>query len=246
MNNKNIKMKSATLITAAIFASNGTLIFADNSDIKKDETVYSILDEKGNIKENIVSTWIKSNSKLGELKDISELKNIKNLKGNETPQINGSNITWDIDGDDLYYSGESNKSLPVDLKIKYELNGKTVEPSEIKNKSGKLKITISLKNNEARSVEINGENRTVYVPFLTAVEILMPRDNFKDINASSGTILDEGKSCSITFVSVPGLKNSLKLSNDLNKVIGLEEKLVIEAEATNFEMPSRLAVVSPL
>ena len=58
MNSKNIKIKSY-MITAAIFASNGTLIFADNSDIKKDETVYSILDENGNIKENIVSTWIK-------------------------------------------------------------------------------------------------------------------------------------------------------------------------------------------
>ena len=244
MKSKNIKIKSATLITAAIFASNGTLIFADNIDIKKDETVYSILDENGNIKENIVSTWIKSNSKLGKINDISELKNIKNLKGDETPQINGVNITWDIDKDDLYYSGESSKSLPIDLKIKYELNGKTVNPDDIKNKSGKLKITISLKNNEARNVKINGENRTMYVPFLTAVELLMPRDNFKDINISSGTILDEGKNCSITSVSVPGFKNSLKLNNSLNEVIGLEDNLVIEAESTNFEIPSILAIAS--
>lgn len=243
--NKTMKVKSATLITAAIVASNGTLVFANNSDIKKDETVYSILDENGNIKENIVSTWIKSNSKLGEIKDISDLTNIKNLKGDEEPTINGNDVTWNIDGDDLYYSGNSTKSIPINIGIKYELNGKKVEPSEIINKSGKVKITISLKNREPRSIDINGENRTVYIPFLSAVEVIMPRDNFKDIDVSSGTVLDEGKNCSITFISAPGLKESLDLDQDLSTVIGLEDELVIEANATNFTMPSIMAVVSP-
>ena len=47
-----------------------------------------VLDENGNVTKNIVSDWIKSDSSLGNIKDVSKLTNIKNIKGNEKPSIN--------------------------------------------------------------------------------------------------------------------------------------------------------------
>ena len=225
MYNKNIKKKSIALATVALVAANSTCAFAAKTDSKvtKDETVYSILDENGNVTKNIVSDWIKSDSSLGNIKDVSKLTNIKNIKGNEKPSINGDNVTWDVNGDDLYYQGESKEQLPIDVNIRYELNGKVVNPKDVKGKSGDFKITIKLKNNVKKNVQINGEDRIIYTPFLTAGEILLDRDNFKDIEISAGTMLDEGNNASITFISLPGLSKSLNLSSDLNNYLNLKD-----------------------
>ncbi|EPZ58739.1 hypothetical protein H477_1492 [[Clostridium] sordellii ATCC 9714] len=58
------KATIATLTTLMIFLNTG-IAFADT---KKDETVYTILKEDGNIDKTIVSTWINSDKKLGEFK----------------------------------------------------------------------------------------------------------------------------------------------------------------------------------
>ena len=55
--------------------------------VKKDETVYVTLDSSGNVEERIVSDWLSAENKNSEIKDKSELTNIKNLKGNEEPKI---------------------------------------------------------------------------------------------------------------------------------------------------------------
>ncbi len=137
MFNKEIKNKSVALATVVLMLGNTSCIFAD-SNINKDETVYSILDENGNVNKNIVSAWINSSSTLGTIHDISDLNNIKNIKGDEKPKIEGNKVTWNIKEDDLYYEGESNKQLPIDVNIKYELNGKEVNPKDIQGKSGKF------------------------------------------------------------------------------------------------------------
>lgn len=240
---KKIKNRSAALFTAMIIASNGTFVFAN--DIEKDETVYTILDSNGKVNKNIVSTWIKSDSKLGKFSDTSSLTNIKNLKGDEKPVIDGNKITWDVDKEDLYYRGETNKQLPISVDIKYELDGKIVNPEEIEGKSGDVKITIKLNNNESRAVDIKGEYRTIYVPFLTATEVVMPRENFKNIKSNEGKILDDGKNSSITFASLPGLKESLNIGSDLIDILNLKDTLVIEGKATNFKMPNIMVAASP-
>lgn len=243
MNNKKISTTSVILLTASMIASNTVIGFADG--IKKDETVYSILKNNGDVDENIVSTWIKGDSKLGEIKDKSELSNIKNLNGDEKPAIDGDNITWNVGEDDLYYRGESNKKLPIDVNIKYELDGKKVNSEDIQGKSGKIKMTISLKNNELRSVSLDGKDRDIYVPFMTATEVIMPRDNFKDINVNSGKVLDDGKNSDITFVSLPGFKESLELDEDLINMMNLKDTLIIEGETTNFKNPDIFIVATP-
>ena len=245
MYNKNIKKKSIALATVALVAANSTCVFAQNDKkITKDETVYSLLDENGNVTKNIVSDWIKSDSSLGNIQDVSKLTNIKNIKGDEKPTISGDSVNWSISGDDLYYQGESTEKLPVNVSIKYELNGKEVNPKDIKGKSGDFKITIKLKNNIKKSVKIDGKTRIIYTPFLAAGEVLLDRDNFKDIETSAGTMLDEGSNASITFVSLPGLSQSLDLSDDLNSYLNLKDEMVITGNTTNFKVPTIMFAVT--
>ncbi|MGL5640804.1 MAG: hypothetical protein ACRDDM_00965 [Paraclostridium sp.] len=235
------KKSIATLTTLMIFLNTG-IGFAD---MKKEETVYSILKDNGSVEKTIVSTWINSDEKLGEFTDSSSLKNITNVKGDEKPVISGDVVKWKTDKEDLYYQGDSTKKLPIDVDIQYELNKKQVDAKDIKGKSGKFKITINLKNNEKRTCKVNGKNEELYVPFLTATEVLLQRDNFKNIKINSGELVDDGKNCSVTFAAFPGLKESIDVSKDIEKYLELEDTLVIEGETTKFEMPNIMIISTP-
>ena len=240
-----MKKKSIAMATAALVAANSACVFAQSDNkVTKDETVYSILDENGDAIKNIVSDWIKSDTSLGSIKDVSKLTNIKNIKGDEQPTISGNDVRWNVSGDDLYYQGETNERLPIDVNIKYELNGKEVNPKEVKGQSGSFKITIKLKNNIKKTVTIDGEKRVIYTPFLAAGEIALDRDNFKDIETSTGVMLDEGSNASITFVSLPGLSESLDLSKDMNDYLNLKDEIVITGNTTNFQIPTIMFAVT--
>lgn len=236
---KETKNKSiASVCTLAILAASASPVLAESSYIKKDETVYTILKKDGTVEKNIVSEWLSGDGSLDKINDQSILKDIKNVKGDEKPTINGEKVTWDTTKEDLYYQGKTDKQLPITTDIEYELNGRSVTADEIKGQSGKVKITIRLKNNEARNVKIAGENRTVYVPFITATEILMPRENFKNIKTSSGKTVDDGKTSSITAVSSPGLEASLDMGGDYSDIFDkISSTITIEADANDFKVP---------
>lgn len=236
---KETKNKSiASVCTLAILAASASPVLAESSYIKKDETVYTILKKDGTVEKNIVSEWLSGDGSLDKINDKSILKDIKNVKGDEKPTINGESVTWDTTKEDLYYQGKTDKQLPITADIEYELDGRSVTADEIKGQSGKVKITIRLKNNESRNVNISGENRTVYVPFITATEILMPRENFKNIKSNSGKTLDDGKTSSITAVSSPGLEASLDMGGEFNSIFDkISSTITIEAETTDFKVP---------
>ena len=154
---KIIKIVSIVLAAAMIGTSSGLLAFAaqggnDNntsssvsdstqtgSDEKsssdtdgKEETVYIISNADGTTKKVIVSDWLKNGSHNATIEDETSLKDIKNVKGNESFTNSGENYKWAAEGSDIYYQGTTDKTLPVDMKITYTLDGKTVTPDEIK------------------------------------------------------------------------------------------------------------------
>lgn len=242
MKKVNLPKKSIAALTSLMIFFNTGLSFAD---IKKDETVYVILNEDGSVNKTIVSEWINSDEKLGDFKDVSNLKNIKNVKGEEKPTITGENLSWNVDKEDLYYQGESSEESPIGVKISYELDGKRVSYNDIKGKSGNFKIKVKLTNREMRTVKVKGESRVMYVPFLAATEVLLDRENFKNIKVNSGEVIDDGKNCSVTFAAFPGLKESLDLDDKIEKYINIEDELIIEGNTTKFDLPTMMIVATP-
>jgi len=73
--------------------------------VQKDETVYVTLNQQGKVKEEIVSDWLHSNEKNVAINDKSILKDIKNVKGDEKPSSIGGDLTWKLEGNDIYYRG---------------------------------------------------------------------------------------------------------------------------------------------
>ena len=89
----------------------------------KDETVYVLCNSDSSVKNVVVSDWLKNAPALSSISDISDLSDIVNVKGDETFEVSGENISWKADGDDIYYKGNCNKDLPVDVAMEYFLDG---------------------------------------------------------------------------------------------------------------------------
>jgi putative membrane protein len=136
------------------------------SDNFKDETVYVLADTDGTVHKIIVSDWIKNMLSNDTVNDVSELNDIENVKGDESYTLGGdSTCVWDAQGNDIYYQGNIEKELPVDLSVSYTLDGKTVTPEELVGKSGKVTIRFDYVNNQYEIVKINGKDEKIYVPF---------------------------------------------------------------------------------
>ncbi len=101
-------------------ASAVTAFAAENG--KKDEVVYVMTDGDGQIDHIIVSDKLKNTDNLKEILDKTDLTEIENMKGDEnfTQNADGT-VTWHADGNDITYQGKSQKELPVDVNISYEL-----------------------------------------------------------------------------------------------------------------------------
>ncbi|WP_461206197.1 methyl-accepting chemotaxis protein [Clostridium sp. DL1XJH146] len=234
------------IVVLATFMSANTVL-GDNL-VKKDETVYVTLDNNGDVTNEIVSDWLHSDELGVEIKDKSMLQNIENLKSDDVPEAEGETLIWKNDSGDVYYRGDAEKELPLGVSVKYYLDGNEIEAEELAGQSGEVKIKVDLTNKEKQVVTINGKEKTVYTPFTTATVVDLPLDNFKNVKVNEGEIISDGNNQVITFVSVPGLKESLdfdSLSEDYDIDLQLEESLEITADVTDFEMGPIMITATP-
>ena len=248
--NKNRKMKRKVAASVAVgmsvmmgvtpaFAANGT----SNSEVYKEETVYVNAKASGKTDKVTVSNWLKnSGSVSGDLEDESTLSDIKNVKGDEKYTSDGDKLTWATDGEDIYYQGTTDKKLPVSVKLKYYLDGKQMKPSELKGKSGHLKITVDYKNNEKQNVSLDGKDTEVYTPFVMMTGMILPNETFSNVTIDNGKIISDGNKNIVVGFGMPGLKDSLNLSSEESDKVTIPESLSIEADVTDFTMSSTYTV----
>ena len=114
---------------------------------RKRETVYVNLEPDGTPREQIVSSWLHSDTAGATLTDRSTLKEIENVKGEEQPARSGDMLTWKLTGNDLYYRGRTDGQLPVSVEITYRLDGKKMSPEQMAGKSGHGESELTCKNN---------------------------------------------------------------------------------------------------
>lgn len=248
--NKNRKIKRKIAASVAVgmsvmmgvtpaFAASGT----SDSDVYKEETVYVNAKASGKTDKVTVSNWLKnSGSVSGNLEDESTLSDIKNVKGDEKYTADGDKLTWSTDSEDIYYQGTTDKKLPVSVKLKYYLDGKEMKPSELKGKSGHLKITVDYKNNEKKNVSVDGKDTEVYTPFVMMTGMILPNETFSNVTIDNGKIISDGNKNIVVGFGMPGLKDSLNLSSEETDKVTIPESLSIEADVKDFTMSSTYTV----
>lgn len=208
--------------------------------LSKNETVYVIADASGAAKKIIVSDWLKGVDTKGKVKDVSNLKGVKNVKGDETYTVNEDNAyEWAANGDDIYYQGTGTTELPVKLKLSYKLNGKTVSADEIAGKSGKVTIRIDYENTQKEKVKINGKTKEVNVPFLMLSGMILDDDKFKNVEVSNGKAINDGTRTIVAGFALPGMQDSLDIDKDEMEIPDYVE---ITADTTDFELSTTMTV----
>lgn len=202
--------------------------------ISKDETVYVLAGADGSVQKIIVSDWLKNELGSASLTDKSGLSNIENVKGDESYSINGDNMTvWDAQGNDIYYQGDIQKELPVGLTVRYTLNGKAVSPEQLKGQSGKVTIRFDYENGQYETVQINGQNRRIYVPFAMLTGMILDNDTFRNVTVSNGKLVNDGDRTVVVGLAFPGLQENLNLSRDQ---LSIPSSVEITADVTDFSL----------
>lgn len=199
MKNKN-KIIAGALSSLLVISTFTPSIFAKSSKVTKEESVYVIADQNGNVNKKIVSDTLKNTKKGDKIEDKSNLRDIKNVKGKETFNKTFSKVIWNSEGKDITYQGTSNKKLPISVKLSYYLNGEKVSAEDIAHKSGKLKIRFDYKN-----TTFNNN------PFMIVSGMIMDSKKISNVKVTNGKSVDEGDNTLIIGYGFPGMDESLSM-----------------------------------
>lgn len=208
--------------------------------VTKDETVYIIASADGTAKKIIVSGWLSNTEQATFLTDDSELQDIKNVKGEQSYTIDQDGMRiWDAQGQDIYFQGECDKILPVELQVSYYLDGDGISPDELAGKSGELTIQFTYKNNRQSQVMIHGKNETIFAPYLMLTGLVFDNHKVTDVKISNGKIINDGEKTFVAGFALPGVKESLGL--DKNN-FDIPDTIKITANVKDFSLTTTMTL----
>ena len=212
---------------------------ATKAPFSKDETVYAVMAADGSVTKTTVSEHLYNAAGLAGVEDKSTLKNIVNTESFAEYTRNGDTLVWNTDDTDVYYKGDTDRQLPISAKVTYTLDGRTAPLSELLGKSGHLVLTIDLTNYETGKVTVNGKERTIVTPLVTAVGVVLG-DDASNVNAVNGLLESAAKSSVAAFVTLPGVKDSLSglLPDEVDSIEDyLQDTITVEADVTELTCP---------
>lgn len=263
---KMLSKKSAKIISGALAISllagatgmvvyaktlDGRIVSTNVSDIakevsdtsvtaSKDETVYVLANADGSVKKIIVSDWLKNEDGASKVEDKSDLDDVKNVKGDESYTMNPDNMkVWDSNGEDIYYQGTTTKTLPVNISIKYKLDGKDISAEDLAGKSGKVTMHFDYTNNQKETVTIDGKEEQVYVPFVMVTGMILDSSKFSNVQVTNGKVIGDGSKCVVMGYALPGLQESLDISKDKFEIPSSVE---ITADVKDFSLATTMTL----
>ena len=236
---KSLRFASAALALTLAAGCAMPAFAAGKSSFSKSETVYAVMNGDGSIKSTTVSEHLYSASGLANVTDKTTLTDIQNTESDAEFTQNGEELVWNTNDTDVYYKGNTDKALPIDVKVTYALDGQEAALEDIIGKSGHLTVTVNLKNNETDTVNVNGKDRTIVTPLITAVGVILGGDA-SNVTAEHGMIESAAKSSVAAFVTLPGVKDSLSglLPDEVDSIEDyLQDTVTVEADVEDFTCP---------
>ena len=236
---KSLRFASAALALTLAAGCAMPAFAAGKSSFSKSETVYAVMNGDGSIKSTTVSEHLYSASGLANVTDKTTLTDIQNTESDAEFTQNGEELVWNTNDTDVYYKGNTDKALPIDVKVTYALDGQEAALEDIIGKSGHLTVTVNLKNNETDTVNVNGKDRTIVTPLITAVGVILGGDA-SNVTAEHGMVESAAKSSVAAFVTLPGVKDSLSglLPDEVDSIEDyLQDTVTVEADVEDFTCP---------
>lgn len=153
-----------------------------------------------------------------------------------------------------YQMGETEGSLPVEMKITYLLDGREISPQEVAGASGRLTIRFDYENHCRKQAEVGGRQQEMYVPFAALTGMILDSSRVSDVEITNGRLLNDGERIVAVGVALPGLKENIEMEQKpdaeedslAQKVKDLEipQYIEITAQVEDFEMESAYTIVT--
>ncbi|MFR8002433.1 MAG: hypothetical protein ACLU62_05870 [Hydrogeniiclostridium sp.] len=220
---------------------------SQKTGVSKQESVYLLLNPDGSVKSQTVSCWLHNDDGLRNVRDISNLSDITNIKSDTEPTVDGKYVAWDTQEPDVYYNGTSHRTPPVSISIRYRLDGKEVDAVELEGKSGHLQMDIHVTNNEKETQTINDSEKTIYTPFAVGLVLNLPTNTFQNVHAGDTTVISDSTNQIVSFLSLPGFKENFDnvLTEDMQEIrVLLQDTFTVEADVTDFTFPDMMAAAA--
>ena len=240
MKKKIEKILALSLVSSMTFAN---LSFAEQQDlIKKSETVYVTV-EGNEIKDKSVSVWLNSDKNI-KANDKSNLTNVKDLKTDKELKSENGYLKLDENKKDIYYKGDTDKKLPVDVSVKYFLDGKEMKASELEGKSGHLKIVITSKNNRYEAKTIDGQSRNVYSPYVVVAAMTFDDEKVNNVSSDDIKVVKDGKNEIVTTVMTPGMKQNLTGIVEDKELDNFKDEVSVEMDIKDYKPVEIYSVIT--
>lgn len=212
----------------------------------KEELVYVFANASGKQDHIIVNENLKNVTGITQINDISRLKNIVNLSGDETSAEGANNtLTWEANGNSITYQGTSSESAPITMNVTYYLDGKEISPENLSGKSGRVTIRYDYVNHTKETVSIDGKEYTTAVPFTMITGMVLPSDRFSNIEVTNGRISELNDSSVVLGMTMPGLKDTLQLQFDQETLdIDIPDYFEVSADVKDFELDMSMSVAT--
>jgi putative membrane protein len=205
---KSVKLAGAAFFVApaaAVLAA-GPALAASSGDVvvSNTETVQAYLDATGNLDVARVYEQVAMQGKgTVDLSNPVESKGLRNLDGFGGFEVKGGNMvgTYQVDGEKrLRAVSDYTKKLPLEVEVKYTLDGKAVKPGDVVGKSGLLKVQYTVRNVTGLPQDVSfndGTGKTatasedVVIPMVGSLSTVLP-SNFTDVQSDEANMAGDG------------------------------------------------------
>ncbi len=218
-------------------------------NVSKTETVYVNMNSDGSADKIVVSDWLHADRSEVQISDITTLTDFTTTRGYASSTSANGNITWQMASSDIYYEGTSESELPIGVEIKYFLDGAEISADELAGKSGEFRMEVTMTNKIYKQVSINGQDITMYAPFVAVGGMILSYENFSNIEVTNGMSIGAGTYEMVVLAGAPGAQQSLNLSNlDISgfEDFSLPETFTITATVNNFSLGDTYYIFAPL
>ena len=205
---KNYNKIIAVAMAGAICGSTAfsSISLAATKSSEKEEVIYANLTSSGDI-EKIYAVNIFEDK---DIVDYGVYDTVKNM--NTMDKINYSNgkITIQNSEDKLYYQGimKQNTEMPWTIKVRYKLDGVEYAPSELAGKSGKLEISISIKENK-------NCKKNFFENYALQTVVQLDTNLCENIKSDEATMANVGGLKQLTYTILPGNEKDIKITSDV-------------------------------
>lgn len=150
--------------------------------------------------------------------------------------IDDTKLEWSTNSEGVHHSGITNKEPP----FRNQLCSGTVDPSGLKNVTGKLEVSSGYKKNTSATINAGGTSRNVKEPYVMTSFASFDVEHAKNVKVDNDKAMDQDGSFIATGLAMIGLAQSLEADN----MVDLSESVTITADVTGFVMPDITTMAS--